>query len=53
MHLTGKGDQWYFGMKLHIDVNSKTWLMHSAVATAANVRLARCHRFSHLSGLPV
>jgi IS5 family transposase len=37
MHQTGKGNQWYFGMKLHIGVDSKTKLVHSAVATAANV----------------
>ena len=37
MHQTKKGKQWYFGMKLHIGVDSKTKLVHSAVATAANV----------------
>ena len=37
MHQTKKGNQWYFGMKLHIGVDSKTKLVHSAVATAANV----------------
>jgi IS5 family transposase len=37
MHQTRKGNQWYFGMKLHIGVDSKTKLVHSAVATAANV----------------
>ena len=37
MHQTKKGNQWYFGMKLHIGVDSKTRLVHSAVATAANV----------------
>ena len=29
--------QWYFGMTLHIGVDSKTGLAHSAVVTAANV----------------
>ena len=33
----GKGQQWYFGMKLHIGVDSKTGLAHSAVVTAANI----------------
>jgi len=37
MHQTRKGQQWYFGMKVHIGVDSKTGLAHSAVVTAANV----------------
>jgi IS5 family transposase len=37
MHLTRKGKQWYFGMKMHIGVDSQTGLTHSAVVTAANV----------------
>jgi transposase, IS5 family len=37
MHQTRKGQQWYFGMKLHIGVDSKTGLAHSAVVTAAHV----------------
>jgi IS5 family transposase len=37
MHQTKKGQQWFFGMKLHIGVDSKTGLAHSAVVTAANV----------------
>jgi IS5 family transposase len=37
MHQTRKGKQWYFGMKLHIGVDSRTGLAHSAVVTAANV----------------
>jgi len=37
MHQTRKGQQWYFGMKLHIGVDSRTGLAHSAVVTAANV----------------
>jgi IS5 family transposase len=37
MHQTRKGNQWYFGMKLHIGVDSTTGLAHSAVVTAANV----------------
>lgn len=36
MHQTRKGNQWYFGMKAHIGVDSKTKLVHSAAATAAN-----------------
>ena len=37
MHQTKKGNQWYFGMKLHIGADSKTGLIHSASVTAANV----------------
>ena len=37
MHQTKKGQQWYFGMKLHIGVDSQTGLAHSAMVTAANV----------------
>ena len=37
MHQTKKGNQWYFGMKAHIGVDSKTKVIHAVVATAANV----------------
>ena len=37
MHQTRKGKQWFFGMKLHIGVDSQTGLAHSAVVTSANV----------------
>src|SRR6185369_13465410 len=37
MHPTRKGKQWYFGMKAHVGVDSKTKIIHTAVATAANV----------------
>lgn len=37
MHQTRKGNQWYFGMKAHIGVDSKLKLIHSVAATAANV----------------
>jgi transposase, IS5 family len=37
MHQTKKGNQWYFGMKAHIGVDSRTKVIHSVVATAANV----------------
>ena len=37
MRQTRKGQQWYFGMKLHIGVDSQSGLTHSAVVTAANV----------------
>ena len=37
MRQTRKGNQWYFGMKAHIGVDSQTKLIHSVVATSANV----------------
>jgi IS5 family transposase len=37
MHQTKKGKQWHFGMKAHVGVDSKFKIVHSAVATAANV----------------
>lgn len=37
MHSTKKGNQWYFGMKAHIGVDSQTKFIHSVAATAANV----------------
>jgi transposase, IS5 family len=37
MHPTKKGNQWYFGMKAHLGVDSKTKLIHTVVATPANV----------------
>lgn len=37
MHQTRKGNQWYFGMKGHIGVDSQTKLIHSVATTASNV----------------
>lgn len=37
MHQTKKGNQWHFGMKVHIGVDSNSGLIHSASVTAANV----------------
>jgi transposase, IS5 family len=37
MHQTRKGKQWYFGMKAHVGVDSKTKVVHTVVATAAHV----------------
>ena len=41
MKQTKKGNQWYFGMKAHVGVDSKTKMIHTAVATAANVADAK------------
>lgn len=37
MHQTKKGNAWHFGMKAHVGVDSKTKMIHSVVATGANV----------------
>ena len=37
MHQTKKGNQWYFGMKAHLGIDSRTKIIHAVVATAANV----------------
>ena len=37
MHQTKKGNQWYFGMKVHLGVDKDSGLIHSVVTTAANV----------------
>lgn len=41
MHQTRKGNQWFFGMKAHIGIDSRTKLIHSVAATAANVHDSR------------
>jgi IS5 family transposase len=37
MHQTRKGNQWYFGMKAHVGVDSKQGIVHSVCSTAASV----------------
>lgn len=37
MHQTKKGGEWYFGMKAHLGVDSRTKLIRSVAATAAPV----------------
>jgi transposase, IS5 family len=37
MHQTRKGNQWFFGMKAHIGVDSKEVIVHSLCSTAASV----------------
>jgi len=37
MHQTKKGNQWYFGMKVHLGVDKDSGLIHSVVTTSANV----------------
>jgi IS5 family transposase len=37
MHQTRKGNQWFFGMKAHIGVDSKHGIVHSVCSSAASV----------------
>jgi IS5 family transposase len=41
MHQIKKGNQWYFGMKAHLGVDSRLKLIHAVAATPANVTDAR------------
>ncbi len=41
MHQVRKGNQWYFGMKAHVGVDSRTKLIHSLATSAANVADSR------------
>jgi transposase, IS5 family len=36
MHQTKKGQQWYFGMKMHVGVDSKSKVIHAVAVTPAN-----------------
>ena len=45
MHQTKKGNEWHFGMKVHIGVDSQTGVVHSMTTTSANhdlTELPRC-----------
>jgi IS5 family transposase len=37
VHQTKKGNQWYFGMKAHFGIDSRSKLIHAVTATPANV----------------
>ena len=48
MHQSKKGNQWYFGMKCHIGVDSSSGLVHTVVSTAGNESdVAHAHRLLH------
>ena len=48
MHQTKKGNQWHFGMKVHIGVDADTGLVHSMSTTAANVHdITEAHNLLH------
>ena len=46
MRQTRKGNQWYFGLKAHIGMDSKENVVHSVCTSAASV--ADCHMLPHL-----
>ena len=48
MHQTKKGQQWYFGLKAHIGADAESGLVHTVLATAANVaEVAETHALLH------
>ena len=48
MHQTKKGNEWHFGMKVHIGVDADTGLVHSMSTTSANVHdVAEAHNLLH------
>ena len=48
MHQTKKGNQWHFGMKAHIGVDSDTGIVHSMSTTAANTHdVTAAHNLLH------
>ena len=48
MHQTKKGNQWHFGMKAHIGVDSATGIVHSMTTAAANAHdITEAHNLLH------
>lgn len=48
MHQSKKGNQWHFGMKCHIDVDSNSGLVHTVVSTSGNeADISHAHRLLH------
>ena len=48
MRQTKKGNQWHFGMKMHVGSDAETGIAHSFAATAANESdVAHAHRLLH------
>ena len=48
MHQTKKGNQWHFGMKAHIGVDSETGIVHSMSTTLANAHdVTEAHNLLH------
>jgi IS5 family transposase len=48
MRQTKKGNEWRFGMKVNVGVDSETGVVHSVSATSANVHdVTEAHRLLH------
>jgi len=48
MHQTKKGNEWHFGMKMHIGVDESLGLIHSISTTAANAHdITEAHNLLH------
>ena len=48
MRQTKKGNEWRFGMKVHVGVDSETGVVHSVSTTSANVHdVTEAHRLLH------
>jgi IS5 family transposase len=48
MHQTKKGNEWHFGMKMHIGVDDALGVIHSIETTAANEHdITQAHRLLH------
>ena len=48
MRQTKKGNEWRFGMKVHVGVDSETGVVHSMSTTSANVHdVTEAHRLLH------
>lgn len=48
MHQAKKGNNWHFGMKAHIGVDSKSGLVHTVVGTPANISdVSQVHALVH------
>ena len=48
MHQTKKGNEWRFGMKVHIGADAQTGVVHSVTTTPANVYdVTEAHRLLH------
>ena len=51
MHQAKKGNEWHFGMKIHIGVDADTGLVHSMSTTAANAHdITEAHSLLHGRG---
>ena len=48
MRQTKKGNEWHFGMKVHVGVDAETGVVHSMSTTSANVHdVTEAHRLLH------